>query len=96
MRGSGDREASASARSPTPVKTLASVLLVAGVVLLDALVAWGLYGLGVGGLRDIGGWGMLMVGMVLTATAAANLLVLFVFVYRAAVRRAQTISEQSP
>jgi hypothetical protein len=50
---------------------------------------------GLDGLRAIGGWGLLLVGIVLAATAAANLLLLFVFVYLAAARRAETISGQS-
>lgn len=66
------------------------------VLMLDALVVRGLYGLGAGGLRAIGGWGMLLVGIVLTATAAANLLLLLVLVYRAAARQAESPREPSP
>ena len=65
------------------------------VAVLDGAAAWGLYGLGLDGLRAIGGWGMLLVGIVLVATAAANLLLLLVFVYLAAARQAKTISGQS-
>jgi hypothetical protein len=71
-------------------------LLTIAVVLLDVLVAWALNGLGMDGLRAIGGWGVLMVGMVLVAAGAANLLLLLVFVYRRTARQAATIREQSP
>lgn len=78
-----------------PAGFIVRALAVAMVLALDAVVAWGLYGVGLHGLRAIGGWGMLMVGIVLTVTAAANLLLLLVFVYRAAARRADAIGGQS-
>lgn len=79
----------------SPARFAVRVLAIASVLVLDGAVAWGLYGLGLNGLRAIGGWGLLMVGIVLTATAAANLLLVLVLMYLAAARQAETISGQS-
>lgn len=79
----------------SPARFIFLGMAVAAVLVLDWIVAWGLYGLGLNGLRAIGGWGMLLVGIVLTVTAAANLLLLLVFGYRAAVRQAEATSGQS-
>jgi hypothetical protein len=65
------------------------------VLTMDADVVWTLSGLGVHGVRAIGGWGMLMMGVLLLPVVAANLLVLIALLYRTAMRRIESTSERA-
>ena len=85
-------------RRMTAVGTGGRILTGAGLLFvlgMDAVAVWMLSGLGMNGLRDFGGWGMLMVGIVLVAIVAVNLLVLIALLLRAQMRRIESTSERS-